>query len=327
MARPRRVGLRHGSAQSGQSKVIIGILDKSPWYLRYSALHGGWTGVQVAGGLLPRGPPATTLARATQTRPGPAMTPTPAIQRTGASAAPLLVFDFDGVLCDSLEECMMVAWYAHAGESLERFVAPGLDGVPTDVVQRFEVCRPFMRHLGHFFVALVDRELPSTHDEFAARYDALAGDASERFVRAAEAYRAGLRAEHASAWRARHAVETRLGPLAGDGYVATARDHDSVSQILGGHGIAIPGDRVFGSLRDKTRALRLIAQRESLAPRDVVLVDDSIQNCIAAREAGFAAYWASWGYHADGDAGTAVAHGIPVMTVQALLRVKCATLS
>lgn len=239
----------------------------------------------------------------------------------------LLVFDFDGVLCDSLAECMMVAWYAHAGEPLERFVAPGLDGVPREVRQRFESCRPFMRHLGHFFVPLVERVPPATtHAEFQARFDALAGDDAERFVRAAEAYRAGLRAEHASDWHACHAVELRLGALAREAYIATARDRDSVTQILGGQGIAIADDRIFGSLRDKTRALALIAERESRAPQDVVLVDDSIENCIAAREAGFGAYWASWGYHAAADAMTATRHGIPAATVEALLRVRCATL-
>lgn len=241
--------------------------------------------------------------------------------------APLLVFDFDGVLCDSLAECMTVAWYAHAGEPLARFVTPGLDGVPHEVRQRFEGCRPFMRHLGHFYVPLVERAPPATtHAEFQARFDALAGDDAERFVRAAEAYRAGLRAEHASAWHACHAVELRLGALVSDAYIATARDSDSVAQILGGQGIAIAPDRIFGSLRDKTRALAVIAERESRAPRDVVLVDDSIENCMAARASGFAAYWASWGYHADADATTAAGHGIPAATVEALLQARCATL-
>jgi phosphoglycolate phosphatase-like HAD superfamily hydrolase len=238
-----------------------------------------------------------------------------------AGSPPLLVFDFDGVLCDSLEECMMVAWYAHAAEPIERFLEPGMAGVPDDVVERFAGCRPFMRHLAHFLVPLVDGDLPTTHAEFAARFDALPDEQADRFATAAEGYRARLRAEHPEPWRARHTVDVRLGALVRDGYVATARDRASVEQILHVRGIDVRADRVFGSLRDKTRALETIAAREGRAPLDVVLVDDSVENCIAARDAGYAAYWASWGYHADGDASTATAHGIPAVTVEALLRV------
>jgi phosphoglycolate phosphatase-like HAD superfamily hydrolase len=237
------------------------------------------------------------------------------------------VFDFDGVLCDSLEECMMVAWYAYDGKPVRWFLNPGLAGVPDDVVARFQGCRPFMRHLAHFLVPLVEHDLPGTHGEFATRFDALPGEQIESFARAAEGFRAKLRARHPEPWRARHTVDVRLADLVRDGYIATARDRDSVGQILGSHGIEVPESRIFGSLRDKTEALAKIAERESLDPLHVVLVDDSVENCLAARSSGFDAYWASWGYHADGDAATAVRHGISVVTVEALLRVRCATLS
>lgn len=240
---------------------------------------------------------------------------------------PLLVFDFDGVLCDSLDECMMVAWYVRDGKPVRSFLDPGLKGVPKHIVERFQGCRPFMCHLAHFLVPLVELDPPGSRAEFAARFDALPSEDIERFASAAEGFRAELRVKHPESWRARHTVEARLGNLVRDGYIATARDRDSVGQILGAEGIDVPDERIFGSLRDKTDALHEIAERESLEPIDVVLVDDSIENCVAARRSGFAAYWARWGYHADGDAQTAREHGIPVVTVEALLHVRCANLS
>src|SRR5215218_9113706 len=113
-----------------------------------------------------------------------------------STSRPLLVFDFDGVLCDSLEECTMVAWYAYAGEPIERFVIPGLDGVPHDVARRFEACRPFMRHLGHFLVPLAGDRLPATRAEFKARFAALSDADIARFMSAAEAYRNRVRVAH-----------------------------------------------------------------------------------------------------------------------------------
>lgn len=240
-------------------------------------------------------------------------------QPTNDVQPPVLVFDFDGVLCDSLQECTMVAWYAHTGGRVSDFVDPGLAGVPPEVIDRFERCRPFMRHLPHLLVPLVELQPPTTRDAFTARYDAIAACDAEAFARAAEQFRADLRREHPRRWCEQHAVERRLAALVEGAYIATARDNASVRHILRAHGMAIGDDHIFGSLRTKPPALDAIASREACSRDAVVLVDDCIENCIAAREAGFAAHWASWGYHAPEDAETARRRGIPALTVEALL--------
>lgn len=236
------------------------------------------------------------------------------------SLPPVLVFDFDGVLCDSLEECMMVAWYAHAGAPVSEFVDPGIDGVPPAVIERFERCRPFMRHLLHLLVPVIEPNAPRTRAEFVARYEAIPSGQAETFGQVAERYRSALRRDHPRPWCERHAMEHRLGGLVREAYIATARDTASVGHILRAHGMAVHEDHVFGSLRTKPPALDAIATRELRPRAAVVLVDDSIENCIAARDAGFSACWASWGYHAPEDAETARRCGIPALGVEALLQ-------
>jgi len=233
---------------------------------------------------------------------------------------PVLVFDFDGVLCDSLEECMMVAWYAHSGAAVSDFVYPGLSGVPAPVAERFARCRPFMRHLLHLLVPIIEPDPLRTHASFAARYEAIPAREAEAFGKAAERYRAELRRDHRDSWCQRHAVERRLAQLVRGAYIATARDSGSVEQILRAHGMAIHDEHLFGSLRSKPPALHAIASRELRNRADVILVDDSIENCISACDKGFAARWASWGYHAPTDAETARSYGIPALTVDALLQ-------
>ena len=244
----------------------------------------------------------------------------PGHHRQPPDRLPVLVLDFDGVLCDSLEECMTVAWYAHGDASVEAFLDPGLAGVPAAVVARFRSCRPFMRHLLHFLVPIVETEPTTTRAAFQASYRALPSGETERFACAAERYRQQLRRTYPDQWNARHGIESRLSVLMRDAYVATARDSGSVAHILGAHDMRIHEERVFGSLRSKPAALDVIAMREGRSRADVVLVDDSIENCIAAREAGFAANWAVWGYHAPEDAEIARRSGIPALTVQALLQ-------
>ena len=203
---------------------------------------------------------------------------------------PVLVFDFDGVLCDSLEECMMVAWYAHAGAPVLRLPRPRPGGRAAEVVERFERCRPFMRHLPHFLVPLVGADSPATRAAFRPATRRSPRAETERFAEAADGLpRASCarrtpsdwsRATPSSGvWRARRTAPTSRPP-------ATARP--SVRSCA--H-TAWRSTTTTSSARCATSARRWtqIATRESRDPADVVLVDDSIENCIAARAAGFGA--------------------------------------
>ncbi len=235
-------------------------------------------------------------------------------------APAVVVLDFDGVLCDSLDECVRIAWAAHEGRPAQAFVAVGAEGVPDAVVERFRRWRPYMRSLEHFLVAIVDDgEPPADNPAFAARHAALAPAQVQAFVTAALAYRAEVRTYHRRAWLAHHRVQQRLARLATVSYLATARDRASVREIMGAHGVRLASTRVFHSLSEKVPALETIAGLESVQSEDVGLVDDSVANCIAARGAGYGALWASWGYSAPGDPALAAEHDIPVLTVDGLL--------
>ena len=78
--------------------------------------------------------------------------------------------DLVRVICDSLQEGLLISWNAHTRAPVEAFVAPGLAGVPPEVADRFTRCRPFARHLGHWLVPLGIDTVPATQAEFAARY-------------------------------------------------------------------------------------------------------------------------------------------------------------
>jgi phosphoglycolate phosphatase-like HAD superfamily hydrolase len=230
----------------------------------------------------------------------------------------VLALDFDGVICDSLEEGLLISWNAHMSAPVRAFVEPGLDAVPPDVVERFTCCRPFTRHVGHWLVPFVIRSIPTTHAEFAARYDELPGSAIEVFADAAGRYRSEVRGAYPRQWLARHSVQPGLGDVVADAYIVTARDGGSVRQILDAHAMGVDEQRIFGSCRDKQGALKSIAVREDLAPADVTLVDDNIENCLAACAAGYGVWWATWGYKTAADEALAVTRGVTAITIDTL---------
>lgn len=230
----------------------------------------------------------------------------------------VFALDFDGVICDSLQEGLLISWNAHTHAPVEAFVAPGLAGVPPEVTDRFTRCRPFTRHFGHWLVPFVISSIPATHTEFAARYDELPEQTIKAFTATAAHYRTQVRRDHPDRWLAHHRVQPRLRGLLTDAYIVTARDIGSVRQILDAHAMGVDDGRIFGSLSDKQDALRTIAVREAVEPADVTLVDDNIENCVAAHAAGYNARWATWGYTATADRAHAIAHGITAISIGAL---------
>lgn len=230
----------------------------------------------------------------------------------------VLALDFDGVICDSLEEGLLISWNGHTSAPLDAFVEPGLEGVPAEVTDRFTRCRPFTRHLGHWLVPMKDGSVPTSHLEFTALYEQLTADEVDAFMTAAGDYRDRARQEYPDRWLAHHRVEQGLGEALTDAYIVTARDARSVIQILEAYDLGVEHTRIFASLSDKLDALRQITVTEAVEPTDVTFVDDSIENCMAAGGAGYNAWWALWGYNTPADQGLASAHGIPAVTIDAL---------
>jgi phosphoglycolate phosphatase-like HAD superfamily hydrolase len=232
----------------------------------------------------------------------------------------VLAVDFDGVICDSLTEGLLVSWNTHSGASVKAFVDPGLAGVPPAVADRFTRCRPFARHFGHWLLPMVVDEAPSSHAEFAARYDELPQAWVRAFIAAAGRYRAKVRCVYPERWLAHHRVQLGLGNALAHAYVVTARDTDSVRQILHAHAIPIDPERIFGSSSDKNAALQAIATREAVELRAVTLVDDNVENCVAAQTAGYSAWWATWGYNSAADRALASGYGIDAISIDMLRR-------
>jgi hypothetical protein len=73
--------------------------------------------------------------------------------------------------------------------------------------------------------------------------------------------------------------------------------------------------RRFESCRDTQRVLESIAVSDALAPADGTLVDDNIDDCLAACAAGYGVWWSTWGHKTAGSDAPAVARGITAMSI------------
>ncbi len=228
----------------------------------------------------------------------------------------ILVLDFDGVICDSWRECALVTWGGHHGWLPTEFGPSAFDALPADFAVRFLALRGFACDLGHFAVPLLDgSKQVRTQADFDRLYAALPLAAVTAFVTRASHYRDAARIEQRERWLAFHdlyeGLPDLLSELADRLYLVTARDLGSVQELLSSHAVAIPPERIYGEQQSKLWALADIQAKEGVGAGSVYLIDDSLSNVVAAREAGHAVAWAQWGYSAPEHDEEAARLGVP----------------
>lgn len=212
----------------------------------------------------------------------------------------VLVLDFDGVICDSWRECALVTWAGQHDWTPAEFGVSAFQAIPAAFIERFRALRGNARHLGHFLVPVLasSEQIRCQHD-FDRYYASLAPNVVAEFVQRASRFRASVRNAHRTQWLAFHelyeGVPELLSALRNRLYIVTARDGESVRELLAAHGIAVEPERIYGEQHSKGAALFDIQAREHA---EVYFVDDNLDNVMAAQTDGHRAAWALWGYSA-----------------------------
>ncbi|GHO96514.1 hypothetical protein KSF_065620 [Reticulibacter mediterranei] len=196
---------------------------------------------------------------------------------------------------------MLVVWLGAQGHPVEAFKRRAVSQLPASFVERFEQMRPYARHLGHFLVPmLVDLPPIASQEAFDVVYASLDSERRETFQRQVQVYRQQVREQRTRTWSRLHRFYQGIIPWLRRRqevpWIVTARDQSSVLALLASHEVYLPQNRVYGEQPSKLEALIAIANAEQVRPEDVIFVDDHPVHVQAALEAGFRAYFATWGY-------------------------------
>jgi phosphoglycolate phosphatase-like HAD superfamily hydrolase len=180
------------------------------------------------------------------------------------------------------------------------FSVRAVAALPAAFVERFRGSWPFVRHAGHWLVALQDdAPLVESQEDFEALYRRLDSAQVQTFVRKVARYRAQVRRVRQADWLCAHQLSAGITALFAHSplplYVVTARDQASVDEVLGAAGLTVPPGRICGEQQTKVPALAEIQKREQVQPEDLLLVDDHLEHVLAARRAGYQGAWALWG--------------------------------
>ncbi|MGW4161491.1 HAD family hydrolase [Streptomyces sp. NPDC004788] len=213
----------------------------------------------------------------------------------------ILALDFDGVVCDALEECALVTWLGiHPYD-------PGMPGpdrlkaVPADFTDRFRSVRNYSRLLDHFVVAHHPESAGlTTQAGFDRLFEALDPGYVRRFTETATAARDRLRTTEPEFWLDLHTlypgVDALLRRFAGSVVVVTAKDADSVRAILARHGLDGTVAEIFGETGAKAEAVQDVCARWGVPVERVTFIDDNLTNAVRVGATGARSRWAQWGY-------------------------------
>src|SRR6476646_7911630 len=197
--------------------------------------------------------------------------------------AEVIALDFDGVICDGLDECLLVSWLSFADRVQPSDGIPLLDTIPSSFKDHFARCRSFVRHSGHFISPFLFGATFETQADYDAAYRTVDTGTLEAFLRRFEACRKRLRQDQPEQWLALHslypgvrsALQTARVPL----FIVTAKDTASVLAILDEASVPFGEDRIYGDVTAK-----------------LATFDDNVLNVAEALGAGFDAVWATWGF-------------------------------
>ncbi|TCV79977.1 HAD family hydrolase [Sulfurirhabdus autotrophica] len=231
----------------------------------------------------------------------------------------VFAFDFDGLLVDGLNECVLVSWNGFHNKGIEHFGPEGLDAIPASFIDTFKNHRNFSRHLGHFITPFYAHKHFKNQIDFDDAYSQIDEKVVNGFVERVNLYRKAARQTQYKQWIQYHSfytgVENLLKDISYPIYIVTGKDATSVSEILQYSNIHIPSEKIFGECREKVNVLRNIAQMEHAKMSEVLFFDDNITNAINAHKNGFNSYWATWGYNAPDHWDIAKESEVPIISL------------
>lgn len=231
-----------------------------------------------------------------------------------------LVVDFDGVVCDALEECALVTWLGLHGVDPDIPVSKYQRAMPPRFAKKFATVRNFARTLDEFVVAHAGRDLePRNRIEFDLLLDAFSRDSVKAFVQRANAARKRCRNEEPSFWLALHSLYPGIPDLlqrhAGRVHVITAKDTSSVWSILRHCGLEKTVAQVYGEVSAKDSVMLDLCSANQIDVMQTVFVDDNLANVERVAAVGAQAQWATWGYHTPEDLRKAAASDVRRLTL------------
>jgi len=216
----------------------------------------------------------------------------------------IIVFDFDGVVCDSTDECMVTSWNAWEKWNKREGFRNSVLGFNKEYILSFREIRPRVRGAGEYYILCrsLSEGIEINNQD---KYDKLEKDWKDYIEPFKEAFfdsRERLRKINLEAWIDLHPVfydviETmkvlnRQNRL----YIATLKDSKSVKLILKKQGLVIEDQKLLdqSQIKTKLQALNIFRGNIGCSKNDIVFIDDNVTHLLEPKKSGYNVYLTKW---------------------------------
>lgn len=243
----------------------------------------------------------------------------------------LLALDFDGVVLNSIAECLVVGYNALAiqqgqGDRIQR-----LDELPSETVREARRIRNFIRH-GQDFVfihfALQQSVVIANQADFDAFLEANQSLENE-FRRIFYDERARFWRDEPQNWLALNPFYPGMREFLENYqprerlYIITTKLRENVEAILRGNRVEFYPGNIYSADQNISKSQmigQLLAERQ-LKPEHFHFIDDQVDTLIRAQATGVNLYLAGWGYNNTDQAETARKNRLPILALAEFLQI------
>ncbi|UCH09751.1 MAG: hypothetical protein JSU61_11105 [Fidelibacterota bacterium] len=217
-----------------------------------------------------------------------------------------VAIDFDGVICDSVDECHITALNAYHRMTGDIRWVSTIDDLDPEAVQRFRRLRHLARNASEFWLVIhltyndPGLDGPRHFDDLRQHHLHTLTEFEPLFFQARNRYRA----DSPRRWLDLH----RMYPEFRDGwdqlktrfptFIVTTKDLTSIRLFNEHWELGVPEDRIWTKERgtDKTQAIQHLADSLDISPTDFVFIDDHPHHVLEVASLGAKCFWASWGF-------------------------------
>lgn len=219
-----------------------------------------------------------------------------------------LLWDFDGVITDSMEECLLVSYNALISltdkKSLDKI--DRVEQIPKEIQYEFKRTRGYVRLAGEYFIlfqAILDNNPINSWADFN-NYLAKYGEIIPKFNNLFYVARKKLRFADPKYWNSLHNIYPWVRKswecLGGyfDFFVVSNKDAESIKLVMEHGEIPLEGSKIFGkefSLSKKEIVAHILKSTHG-NKHNFLFIDDNYYHLLDVAETGVRLYFATWGY-------------------------------
>jgi phosphoglycolate phosphatase-like HAD superfamily hydrolase len=217
-----------------------------------------------------------------------------------------VVFDFDGVVCDSTNECMVTSWNAWERWNNRDSFRASLKDFSNQEINTFKPLRPYVRGAGEYYILMRSINSQDNFIKNQKDFDILRNKWENNinvFKSIFFKERKKLKSLSIDNWINLHEVYNDVIKVmenlnsSNKLLIATLKDEASVNLILQKNGINILPKNILdqSQIKSKMDALNFFVKNKNISKKDLCFIDDNVTHLIEPKKSGYDVFLSCWG--------------------------------